>query len=249
LAAAALEKAAAPDKADGAPLAGDRPAYTLFLPAAARETLAGGGSRQLSAAALAALDPVLARRAIRLWLGRETDQAGIQRVLALAANQKDPVWAELAGGMRVAKRLGLLSLAPTAAERQPADSPPGEGPLGPGMTVTWAPGGGRFAAMWAPPDGERAGMLLFQSEGENGPGQPRPPERYLCRWAAGAPWPTLRRRRPGDWLRLPYGRKKLKLLLNEKKVPPPWREALPLLTRGDQVLWIPGLVKALGPYD
>ncbi|MDR1193304.1 MAG: tRNA lysidine(34) synthetase TilS, partial [Peptococcaceae bacterium] len=84
-------------------------------------------------------------------------------------------------------------------------------------------------------------------EASAGTGAWRLSERYLCPWAAGTPWPALRGRQPGDWLRLPYGRKKLKAYLNERKIPPALRDILPLLAQGSQVLWIPGLVKAGGP--
>ncbi|MDR1192603.1 MAG: tRNA lysidine(34) synthetase TilS, partial [Peptococcaceae bacterium] len=131
LAAAALEKVSAPEKAIAPekttapgktavatleaasqtsfrPVADRSEAYISFLPAAAREALTGGGPKCPDAAALAALEPVLARRALRLWLGRETDQAGIQRILDLAAGLKDPAQATIAGGMLVEKRRGLL---------------------------------------------------------------------------------------------------------------------------------------------
>ncbi|MFD2370176.1 tRNA lysidine(34) synthetase TilS [Brevibacillus sp. GCM10020057] len=53
----------------------------------------------------------------------------------------------------------------------------------------------------------------------------------------------LRNRRPGDRLAL-FGTasgKKLKELLIDQKVPRAWRDRLPLLAAGEEVLWVPGL--------
>jgi hypothetical protein len=44
---------------------------------------------------------------------------------------------------------------------------------------------------------------------------------------------------------MPYGRKKLKALFNEKGIPHALRDLLPLLARGQQVLWVPGVAKAM----
>lgn len=53
----------------------------------------------------------------------------------------------------------------------------------------------------------------------------------------------LRNRRPGDRLAL-FGTaagKKLKELLIDQKVPRAWRDRLPLLAAGEEVLWVPGV--------
>jgi hypothetical protein len=48
---------------------------------------------------------------------------------------------------------------------------------------------------------------------------------------------------------MPYGRKKLKDMFIEKGIPQSIRDRLPLLAFNSQVLWIPGVAKALGPLD
>jgi tRNA(Ile)-lysidine synthase len=62
----------------------------------------------------------------------------------------------------------------------------------------------------------------------------------------------VRNRKPGDRL-IPFGfhsEKKLKELLIDAKVPRNWRDKLPLLTAGNQVIWVPGVRRsAAAPID
>ncbi|WP_457568451.1 tRNA lysidine(34) synthetase TilS [Desulfurobacterium sp.] len=54
----------------------------------------------------------------------------------------------------------------------------------------------------------------------------------------------IKSRSGGEWLSFPYGKKKLKKFLNEKKIPFFLRNNLPLLVTGEnEVIWIPGLYK------
>ncbi len=54
----------------------------------------------------------------------------------------------------------------------------------------------------------------------------------------------IKTREGGEWLSLPFGRKKLKKFFNEKKIPFHLRNRMPLLTTGEnEVIWIPGLYK------
>ena len=56
---------------------------------------------------------------------------------------------------------------------------------------------------------------------------------------------TIRAWRPGDRIRMQYGRKKLKKLFAEQRVPFNLRASLPLLTdAGGRVLWIPNVARA-----
>jgi len=87
----------------------------------------------------------------------------------------------------------------------------------------------RFVYKW--PESEREPERKPGSE----PGSEREPEPEL----------VFRHRRPGDWLRMPYGSKSLKKLLIEKGAPRHLRSSLPLLARGSQVLWIPGIAKSV----
>lgn len=62
----------------------------------------------------------------------------------------------------------------------------------------------------------------------------------------------IRSRKPGD--RMPLwgtaGSKKLKDLLIDAKVPQRWRDRLPILTAGEQVIWVPGIRRsAVAPVD
>lgn len=189
--------------------------------------------------ALLALDPVLARRVLRLWLDKETDYAAIQRIYDLAAAGRNGARAEAAGGLRVRREKDCLILEETKEETK-KERLPGfrEQSILPGRPLAIA--GGRAA-------------IAVCRRGEPGHSGCVLPERildeYICCWPPDQGWPLLRRRRPGDWLLLPYGRKKLKELYNEKKIPREMREFLPLLAWGSQVLWVPGLIKALGPFD
>ncbi|MTV48501.1 tRNA lysidine(34) synthetase TilS [Heliobacillus mobilis] len=53
---------------------------------------------------------------------------------------------------------------------------------------------------------------------------------------------SIRNRRPGDWLSLAgrAGRKKLKEFFIDKKIPRQLRDRIPLLTSGEEVLWVIG---------
>ncbi|WP_456398130.1 tRNA lysidine(34) synthetase TilS [Desulfurobacterium sp.] len=54
----------------------------------------------------------------------------------------------------------------------------------------------------------------------------------------------IKTREGGEWLSLPFGKKKLKKFLNEKKIPFHLRDRIPLLTTDEnEVIWIPGLYK------
>lgn len=50
-----------------------------------------------------------------------------------------------------------------------------------------------------------------------------------------------RTRKVGDFIPLQNGRKKIKDLFIDEKIPRDWREAYPLITMGEEVLWVPGL--------
>lgn len=51
---------------------------------------------------------------------------------------------------------------------------------------------------------------------------------------------VLRYRQPGDWIALPAGRKKLKALFIDDKVPRIERDRWPLLAAGQEILWVIG---------
>jgi tRNA(Ile)-lysidine synthase len=51
----------------------------------------------------------------------------------------------------------------------------------------------------------------------------------------------VRGARPGDWMRLSRGRRKVSDELSEARVPPSLRAAWPMVCDGEEVLWIPGI--------
>ncbi|WP_177220911.1 tRNA lysidine(34) synthetase TilS [Selenomonas sp. GACV-9] len=51
---------------------------------------------------------------------------------------------------------------------------------------------------------------------------------------------VIRRREPGDMMQLPGGRKKLKKLLIDDKIPQQERDQLPIIAAGHEVLWVAG---------
>jgi tRNA(Ile)-lysidine synthase len=51
---------------------------------------------------------------------------------------------------------------------------------------------------------------------------------------------VLRTRRPGDYIQLPAGRKSLKKLMIDDKIPQGERDKLPLLAAGSEIIWVIG---------
>ncbi len=54
---------------------------------------------------------------------------------------------------------------------------------------------------------------------------------------------VIRNRRPGDWIR-PFGmsgRRKLSDYLIDRGIDEPWRNEIPLLCRGNEVIWVAGV--------
>ena len=188
---------------------------------------------KIALAGLAGLDPVLARRALRLWIAEETgvalDMAGVERIHRLAIDGRTGATAEAGGGLRVRKDKGCLAAARESAPPGRDEAEAKERPIRPGETIQ-LPGGARIRA-GQPGDAEGAAAF----------------DRYVSAWAGEGAWPVIRRRRAGDWLAMPYGRKKLKEMFQEKGIPRELRDYLPVLAVGAQVIWVPGVVGALSP--
>ncbi|MBQ5858265.1 MAG: tRNA lysidine(34) synthetase TilS [Peptococcaceae bacterium] len=55
---------------------------------------------------------------------------------------------------------------------------------------------------------------------------------------------TIRHRKPGDVLKMPFGRKKLKDFFIDKKIPVSRRDCIPVVLSGSEIIWIPGYYKA-----
>jgi tRNA(Ile)-lysidine synthase len=80
------------------------------------------------------------------------------------------------------------------------------------------------------------------AEGSTGSAGAIPGDRHAVtvRWT-GETSLTVRNRRPGDWLRLPAGRKKLQDVFVDAKVPRAVRDRLPVVTDSvGRVVWVPG---------
>lgn len=213
-----------------------------FLDRLARQALAeleaeGPG---LSLVGLKSLEPALARRVIRLWLGGETDAAGVERILALARQGRSGACAEASGGYRVRRSYERLEL---ASPREGRDSRPVIRclllPYDENAALALA--GGSFRPDDFPELYARLREAALEAASGNGSGEVR--EAYFCPWKKDWERPAPRFRRPGDWMLLPGGRKKLKELLIDQKIPREERDGLPLLAWEDQVLWVPGVAR------
>ena len=91
-----------------------------LLDALARQALAGAGDPPRTDR-IAALEPALARRALRLWLGGSPPSlAAIDSLLAVVAGERRAV--ELPGGQRVVRRGGALTIEHGEMDGRPSDS-------------------------------------------------------------------------------------------------------------------------------
>ena len=220
--------------------------FLACLAQKALEELKMPDGQSLSLAGLQKLEPVLARRAVRLWLGGDTDAAGVERILNLAYRGSTGSQAEAAGGYRVRRGYTALELESLPGVSKSADSPPPQ-MLIHCLVLPFDPraAGALLAGTFSREDFPGLTAFLQEAAGRNGRGEVR--EAYFCPWKKAWERPSLRCRRPGDWLLLPAGRKKLKDLLIDKKIPQKLRDRLPLLAWGDQVLWAPGLARGKSP--
>ncbi len=193
----------------------------------------------LSLAGLQELDPVLARRAIRLWLGKETDFAGVERIFNLALQGRTGAVAQAAGGQQVRRGYRTLELESAAGSLAEKSKEPAVGCL----LLPFDPKAARALeeGEFCPEKFPELYALFRQEAAQKGAGEAG--EVYFCPWKSSGERPILRRRRPGDWILLPAGRKKLKDLFIDRRIPREKRDSLSLLAWGDQILWIPGVAR------
>jgi tRNA(Ile)-lysidine synthase len=180
----------------------------------------------LDAARLADEPLPLARRLVRLAaraLGAgegEISLATCERVLALTANRGGTQRVPLGPGLWVAAEYGRLRF---YREEGLGEGPVGEWPL---------PLGGRFTI-------PELGVTL---EIRTGPAPESSGQQLVAAFdAALLPGPlSIRSRRPGDrlWPVGMVGSKKLQDILVDAKVPRRLRNRVPVLTAGDEVLWV-----------
>lgn len=176
---------------------------------------------------LALPDAVVAlalRRAVSR-LGGRLGRAATRDLLRFAKESQSGRRIDVPGGVTVTRDLDRLRI--EVADR-PASSV--ERPAAPEVVVAGEQGEGRFAtgglevhAAWgpAPPDG-------FPLVAPFVPGEVRFP-------LAVRPW------RPGDWIEARYGKKKVKKLLLEARIPTDRRTGYPVLADATgKLLWVPG---------
>lgn len=146
---------------------------------------------------------------------------------------------ELAGGVRVERDFDRIVL-----RRGPRSAPARDRPLvierpdaGQGAVII---GGARFAAYWSTSTGVPARM----SRGVEARGPVEGQAATFDPSAVRFPL-VLRGWRPGDRIRLGYGRKKLKKLFTERRIARGDRRRVPILAeQRDRVLWVVGLARA-----
>lgn len=204
------------------------------------------GALALDHAALLALpDPVLAlllRRAVSR-LGGRPGRAATRDLVRFVRKSPSGRRMTLAGGVTVERSLELVRIrasatADAAAPAAPAD-PARPAPAPPEVQIQGAEGAAGFkwgrcevAAAWASaaPDG-------FPLVARFDPDQVRFP-------LALRPW------RPGDRAATPRGRKKIKKLLLEARIPKDLRTGFPVLADADgAVVWAPGLAEPHRPAE
>jgi tRNA(Ile)-lysidine synthase len=202
-------------------------------------------------------EPVLARRMIRQWSGLPLDFGSVQRVMQLAASGRTGSQVDLTGRYYVRKTYSALRLERRIQDGQQACAPQAQRmPLRASLsepvpipslhgvlTVRWLPRLQNAADLQAcPGPGEcRAlshGGLIHEGHETS----------FCLPWDLAAGLPVIRGRQPGDWIQFPYGRKKLKDWFIDQKIPSEKRACAVILAAGQQVLWIPGQLRAKGPF-
>jgi tRNA(Ile)-lysidine synthase len=187
------------------------------------------------ALALAVADepPGLARRILRSWLAaRGATRVGarhVEAVLALAAAGA-PGAAPLPGPRRVVREGARLVL---RAGREASAT---------AFRLTIAPGGEvrHPAGLW---------RLALGAPRARDPGEARAPDASSALFDADRlPLElVVRSPRPGDRIRLlGGGTRKLQDVLVDAKIPREGRPAVPLLTAGDEILWVAGVARGAG---
>src|SRR5437016_1225432 len=107
--------------------------------------------------------------------------------------------------------------------------------------------GGRDAAVEVVPTGERGSAVFgeFRVAWTPDPAPARLPRAEWTTWIAGANW-EVRPPRPGDRL-VPLGgigRRPLRRMLMEARVPRSDRPGYPVVARGETILWVPGICRS-----
>ena len=181
----------------------------------------------------AASDPVLTlllRRAVSR-LGGRPGQAASDDLLRFVRRSPSGRRLALAGGVIVEHRLGELRI-----RRGEDGGPEPAGPGSPTLRIDTEPGEGAFASgHW------RADVAWGAA--------PRHGFPVVARFLPGVvPFPLLMRPwAPGDRIEMPYGKKKVKKILLEARIPADRRPGFPVLADAEGVIvWVPGVA---GPHS
>jgi tRNA(Ile)-lysidine synthase len=179
----------------------------------------------LDVGALAALEPALARRAVRLWWRRQGGDrrlgfGHVEAVLHLVRRPQDGI-ARVPGG--VIERVGGALRVGSDGRATPAATAPYALTLAPGASVE-TPSGWHLTLREAAPGQATPGDAVCVLDADHVVGDLR-----------------VRNRRPGDRLRLHGlgGRTSIKRLFITRRVPRAAREGYPLVLVGEAILWVP----------
>lgn len=172
---------------------------------------------------LLALHPGVRRRVLGGFLRKcgltEPEAVHLRQVEDLARSRRPSAWVAFPGGLRLGRQYDrLLPLFPvdTLAETQLAV---------PGVTTV---AGWEVQCTYLPA-GKKVEDSAFTFV-------------VACDTIATIPSPlVLRARRAGDTLRLPGGRRSLRRLMMDRKIPARLRDALPVIAAGDQILGVGGI--------
>jgi tRNA(Ile)-lysidine synthase len=188
---------------------------------------------------LTAYDSTVVARLVRMLLrrlGAVPSRTGTRLALQFITHAPSGRTLELPGGVRITTEYATVRMERVAARTSPIHIPPDE-PL---VIPADGDGHGRFVL------GGRAGTARWTWGPVDADGGEDARTLRIAAEAARFPL-ALRGRMPGDHIRTHAGTRPLKKVLNEARIPPRARSALPVLAdAAGAVLWVPGVARAEG---
>ena len=172
---------------------------------------------------LLALPPALRRRVLNGFLRKcglaEPEAIHLRQAEDLARSRRPSAWGAFPGGLRLGRQYDrLLPLHPVSVPEETALAVPG---------VTVAAGWEIRCTFW--PEGKKVEDPAFTFV-------------VACDTIATMSSSlVLRARRAGDTVRLPGGRRSLRRLMMDRKIPARLRDALPVIAAGDRILGVGGI--------
>ena len=204
------------------------------------------------------MDEAFALRALRLWYGegrrlrghepdeRHLSAADSERLLAFALSTEAPDVLNLPDGLQACRGSRWLHLTRqdgSCADGRPAPEPVALLPLLRRLTDDSPLEGTLLLPGWNARNGHSLQVLTLREETPATPPASARTAYLPMEWAREC---VLRTPLPGDTIH-PLGApgaKPLRRYLTDRKIDPPFRPRLPVLARGDTILWIPGLCTA-----